>query len=83
MSPQVSETMKRVVKDGRLCSNFAKLVSRPKVTLPKASTFNETVTLHVKHLDQSMCYGSSIVSANLFRAMSYITRKWTLYYTRS
>ena len=27
---------------------FAKLVSRPKITLPKTSTFNEVVTLDLK-----------------------------------
>ena len=38
----------RVVKDCRICSKFAKTVSRLKVTLPKVSLFNEVVTLDLK-----------------------------------
>ena len=48
MSPKISEQIKRVVKDCRICSKFAKSVSRPKVTLPKSCLFNEVVTMDLK-----------------------------------
>ena len=48
MTPMISELIKRVVKDCRICSNFAMFVSRPKVTLQKASSFNEVVTMDLK-----------------------------------
>ena len=48
MSPTVSKNIKKVVKDCRICQKFAKSVSRPKVTLPKASSFNKIVTLDLK-----------------------------------
>ena len=43
MSAKVLADIKRVI-----CQNFAKSVSRPRVTLPKATTFNEIVTLYLK-----------------------------------
>ena len=48
MSPTVFKNIKKVLKDCRLCQKFAKSVSRPKVTLPKASSFNEIVTPDLK-----------------------------------
>ena len=48
MSPKVSADIKRVVKGCKICQRFVKSVSRPKVTLPKASKFNEMVTLNLK-----------------------------------
>ena len=40
--------MKRVVKDCRICSKFAKSVSRPKVRLPKPNLLNKVVTMDLK-----------------------------------
>ena len=51
MSPNVSADIKRVVKDCRICQRFVKSVSRFKVTLWKASTFIEIVTLDLKTFD--------------------------------
>ena len=48
MSPKILEQIKRVVKDFRICTKFAKYVSRPKVTLLKLSSFNEVVTMDLK-----------------------------------
>ena len=44
MSPEVSKEIRKVVSGYRTCQKFAKSVSRPKITLPKSSTFNEVVT---------------------------------------
>ena len=41
MSPEFSYVIKRVVKDCKVCQKFAKSVSQPSMTLPKASLFNE------------------------------------------
>ena len=48
MSLTVSRNIQKIVEDCRICQKFAKSVSRPKVTLPKASSFNEIVTLDLK-----------------------------------
>lgn len=48
MSPKVSENIKMVVQNCKICQKFVMSVSRPKVTLPKLSTFNEVVTLDLK-----------------------------------
>ena len=48
MSPEVSNVIKRVVKDCKVCQKFAKSVSQPKVMLPKASSFNKIVTMDLK-----------------------------------
>ena len=41
-------TIERVVNDYKVCQKFQKSVARPIVTLPKASSFNEVVTLDLK-----------------------------------
>ena len=48
MSPKVSENIKKVVLNCKICLMFAKAISRPKVIWPKPSTFNEVVTLYLK-----------------------------------
>ena len=48
MSPTVTENIKKVVQNCKICQKFAKLMNRPKVTLPKSSMFNEVVTLDLK-----------------------------------
>ena len=48
MSPKVSNVMKRVVKDYKVCQKLAKSVSQPNVTLPKASSLNEIITMDLK-----------------------------------
>ena len=40
--------IERVVNDCRVCQKFQKSVARPRVTLLKASSFNEVVTLDLK-----------------------------------
>ena len=48
MSPEMMNTIDRVVNDGKVCQKFQKSIARPHVTLPKASSFNEVVTLDLK-----------------------------------
>ena len=44
----MSENIKKVVQNYKICQKFAKLVNRPKVTLPKLIIFNEVFTLDLK-----------------------------------
>ena len=48
MSPTVSKNIKKILKEYKICQKFAKSVSRPKVTLPKARPSNKIVTLDLK-----------------------------------
>ena len=48
ISSEVSKEIRKEVNNCRGCQKFTKLVSRPKITLPKFSTFNEVVTLDLK-----------------------------------
>ena len=48
MSPEIMNTIERVVNDCKVCQKFQKSIARPRVTLPKASSFNEVVTLDLK-----------------------------------
>ena len=47
-SPGVVKTIKNVVNDCNICQKFMELVSQPKVTLPKATDFNQVVTMDFK-----------------------------------
>ena len=48
MSPELANIIDRVVNDCKVCQKFQKSVARPRVTLLKASSFNEVVTLDLK-----------------------------------
>ena len=48
MSLGLVDTINRVVNDCRVCQKFDKCVVRPRVTLLKATSFNEVVTLDLK-----------------------------------
>ena len=48
ISPEVSKEIRIVVHGSRVCQKIVKLMSRPKITLSKSSTFNEVVTLDLK-----------------------------------
>ena len=48
MSSELANIIDRVVNDCKVCQKFQKSVARPRVTLPKASSFNEVVTLDLK-----------------------------------
>ena len=48
MSPELPNTITRVVNDCRVCQKFSKSVARPKLALPKSHSFNEVVTLDLK-----------------------------------
>ena len=48
MSPDLVDTINRVVNDCKVCQKFKKSVARPRVTLPKTTSFNEVMTLDLK-----------------------------------
>ena len=48
MSPGLANIFDRVVNDCKVCQKFQTSVARPRVTLPKVSSFNEVVTLDLK-----------------------------------
>merc|ERR1711873_392873 len=48
MSPELVEVISREVKDCKVCQKFQKSVARPRVKLPKSTSFNEVVTLDLK-----------------------------------
>ena len=48
MSPDLTKIITQVVRDFKVCEKFSKSVSRPRVTLPKSTSFNEVVTLDLK-----------------------------------
>ena len=48
MSPDLVNMINRVVNDCRVCQKFQRSVVRPRVSLPKARSFNEIVTLDLK-----------------------------------
>ena len=48
MYPELMNVIHRVVNDCKVCQKFSKSVARLRVTLPKATSFNEVVTLDLK-----------------------------------
>ena len=48
MSPELASIVERVVNDCKVCQKFQKSVARPRVTLPKSTSFNEVVMLDLK-----------------------------------
>ena len=48
MSPEMMNIIERVVNDCKVCQKFQKSIARPRVTLPKTTSFNEVVTLDLK-----------------------------------
>ena len=53
MGPEMTNLIERVVNDCKVCQKFKQSIARPRVTLPKATSFNEVVTLDLKEFDQS------------------------------
>ena len=48
MSPEVANIINRVINDCKVSQKFQRLVARPRVLLPQATSFNEVVTLDLK-----------------------------------
>merc|ERR1711873_183303 len=48
IGPETVKTIKRVVRDYKICQKFGKSMVKPKIALPNASSFNEVVTLDLK-----------------------------------
>ena len=51
LTPSLKKTVKRVVDDCKTCQKYKKSVPWPQSTLPKASNFNQIVTLDLKEMD--------------------------------
>ena len=50
VTPELKNTIKRVVSDCKICQKFKKSVPRPKTSFPKATDFNQIVTLDLKEI---------------------------------
>jgi len=48
IGPETVKLIKQVVRDCKICQKFGRSMVRPKVALPKASSFNEIVTLDLR-----------------------------------
>ena len=48
ISPEMTTLIERVVNDCKVYKKFKQSIARPRVTLPKATSFNEVVTLDLK-----------------------------------
>merc|ERR1711889_47621 len=48
IGPETVKTIKRVVRDCKICQKFGRSMVKPKIVLPNASSFNEIVTLDLK-----------------------------------
>ena len=57
MSPDLVNTVNRVVNDWQVCQKFQKLVTRLKITLTKSSSFNEVVTSDLKEMGSKYILG--------------------------
>ena len=76
MSKKVSNEVGKVVNGCKVCQKFAKLVSRPKITLPKSSTFNEVVILDLKSFDQIIICGKVIHNKGADIVINILTDTW-------
>ena len=48
IGPETIKTIRQVVKDCKICQKFGRSMVKPKVALPRATSFNEIVTLDLK-----------------------------------
>ena len=48
IGPETVKTIRQVVKDCKICQKFGRSMVKPKVVLPRATSFNEIVTLDLK-----------------------------------
>ena len=68
------ETINRVVNECMVCQKFEKSVARPRVTQPKATSFNEVVNLDLKEFG-SKCILWMVDSFTRFMAEKLICNK--------
>ncbi len=52
IGPNTGNLIKQVVRDCKICQKFGKSLVKPKVALPRASAFNEIVTLDLKQFGE-------------------------------
>ena len=48
IGPETVKTIRQVVKDCKICQKFGQSMVKPKVALPRATSFNEIVALDLK-----------------------------------
>ena len=48
MSPYMANVINRIINDCKVCQKFQRLVAGPRVSLPRATSFNKVVTLDLK-----------------------------------
>ena len=48
IGPKTVKTIRQVVKDCKICQKFGRSMVRPKVALPRVTSFNEIITLDLK-----------------------------------
>merc|ERR1712240_456271 len=48
IGPETVKTIRQVIKDCKICQKFGRSIVRPKVALPRATSFKEIVTLDLK-----------------------------------
>ena len=48
IGPETVKTIRQVVRDCKICQKFGRSMVKPKVALPRATSFNEIVTLDLK-----------------------------------
>ena len=48
MSPEMANVFNQVISDCKVCQKFQRLVARPRVSLPRVTSFNKVVTLDLK-----------------------------------
>merc|ERR1711873_296381 len=51
IGPETVKKIRQVVKDCKICQKFGRPMVRPKVSLPRATSFNEIVTLDLKQFE--------------------------------
>ena len=63
ISPELANIINSVVNDLLVCQKFKKSVARPRVSLPKATFFNEIVTFDLKE------FGNKYILWMIYRLM--------------
>ena len=65
MSPEMANVIDCVINDCKVCQKFQRSVARPRVSLPRATSFNEVVTLNVKE------FGTKYILSMIFLLKVY------------
>ena len=77
MSPELVNVISPVVNDCRVCQKFQKSITRPRVTLPKASSFKEIITLDLKEFDKKYVLWMVDGLADSYKVSQYLIKRQT------